>query len=202
MVEGWLARPGLAWSCWAVTTLYSALVAAGGRLTADVVGMGRVDPASPPVDIHSVVVLGDGRRRWLVDPYFWVPPIAEPAGDALRPGLWSEAFADGPAWCTAVSHSSGRSVLRHRTFTIPLDAEDVEALCRVSVTFTGVASRPWANVATADGAVAASLDRDGVARVRRWRAGPAQTWRITPEVVVLPDWPAAEAAVAGLALSA
>jgi PPOX class probable F420-dependent enzyme len=37
--------------------------------------------------------------------------------------------------------------------------------------------------------------------VRRWRAGPAQAWGVTPEVVVLPEWPAAKAAVADLALS-
>jgi hypothetical protein len=86
----------------------------------------------------------------------------------------------------------GRYLLRYRTFTTALTASDVEGLCRVSVTFTGVASRARAHLATADGIVAASADRDGVVRLRRWRAGPTEVWGVPCETVELDGWPDAE----------
>lgn len=199
VAETWLARPGLAWSCWAAATLYAALVGAGGALTAEVLAARRVDPATVPVDFHSVVELGDGDRRWLADPFFSVAPIPAPVGDILRPGLWSQAIAEGPVWRTAVGSCAGRNLLRYRTFTAPLAAGDVEAFCRVSVTHTGVASRPRAQLATPDGAVAATVDRDGAVRWRRWRAGPAQAWGAHCETVELDRWADAEAALAAQA---
>jgi hypothetical protein len=199
VAETWLVRPGLAWSCWAVSTLYAALVARAGTLTADVLGARRVDPASVPVDFHSVVEVRSGARRWLTDPYFWMAPVEEPVGDALRPGMWGEAVADGPVWRTAVGSCAGRNLLRYRTFTTPLTGSDVEGLCRVSVTHTGVASRARAQLATADGMVAASAERDGAVRLRRWRAGPAEVWGVPCGTVELDRWADAEVILGELA---
>jgi hypothetical protein len=194
VAETWLVRPGLAWSCWAVSTLYAALVSRAGALTADVLGARRIDPASVPVDFHSVVEVRSegGNRRWLTDPYFWMAPVEEPVGDSLRPGAWGEAVADGPVWRTAVGSCVGRNLLRYRTFTTALTASDVDGLCRVSVTYTGVASRARAHLATADGVVAASADRDGTVRLRRWRAGPTEVWGVPCETVELDRWADAE----------
>lgn len=199
VAETWLARPGLAWSCWAVATLYAALVAAGGVLTADVLGARRIDPVAVPVDFHSVVELRDGSRRWLTDPFFWVAPVEAPGGDALRPGVWGEAFADGAVWRTAVGSCAGRNLLRYRTFTTPLTPSDVEALCRVSVTYSGVAPRPRAHLATPDGMVAVTAGRDGTVRLRRWRAAPAQVWGVPCETSDLISWSQAEERLAALA---
>jgi hypothetical protein len=207
VAETWLARPGLAWSCWAVATLYAALVTAGGELTADVLASRRIDPSTDPVDFHALVELrggpdAGGSRRWVTDPYFWVTPIEGPGGDALRPGLWAEAIADGPVWRTAVGSCAGRCLLRYRTFTTPLAASDVEALCRVSVTHTGVPARPRALLARPDGSVAATTSGDGAVRLQRWRAGPAQAWGVPCETIELDRWSEAEATLAELACAA
>lgn len=196
VAESWLARPSLGWSCWAVATLYAALVAAGGTLRADVLAARRTDPAAPAVDFHSLVELHDGARRWVTDPYFWMGPIEQPGGEVIRPGVWAHAFADGPVWRTAVGSCAGRGLLRYRSFTTPLDARDVEALCHVSVTHTGVAFRPRVHLALADGILAVAIDRDGVARLRRWRTRPDQVWGGPCEVVQLDGWADAEQALA------
>jgi hypothetical protein len=199
VAEVWLDRPGLAWSCWAVSTLYSALVAAGGVLTAEVLAARRVDPLAVPVDFHSVVEIRGGDRRWLADPFFWMAPIPDPVGDALRPGVWGEAVADGPVWRTFVGSCVGRNLLRYRTFTTALTASDIEALCRISVTYTGVASRARAHVAVPDGIVAATADRDGAVRLRRWTAGPEEVWGVPCETSELDRWADAEVILAELA---
>jgi hypothetical protein len=195
VAAAWLAHPGWSWSCWGVATVFAALVNAGGRLAAEVVGARRIGPGAPPVDVHSVVVVTDGDRRWLTDPFFWLGPIEAPGGDRLRPGGWGEAFQDGQAWRTTNGSCAGRSVARYRTFTLPLTAGDVEALCRISVTHTGVSDRPRAMLATVDGSVAASLDRDGVVRLRRWRVPAGRVWGVDPEVAELASWAEAEHAI-------
>jgi hypothetical protein len=201
VAEQWLARPELSWSCWAVSTLYVALVTAGGALDAEVLAVRRIDPSTAPVDFHSVVELRDGARRWVTDPYFWTPPIGEPGGDAIRCGLWAEAFVDGAVWRTSVGTCAGRGIVRYRSLTGPLDAGDVDAFCRVSVTHSGVASRPRAHLATPDGSVAATLDRDGRARFRRWRAAPGRVWDATCETVELDGWEEAAARLVAAARS-
>jgi hypothetical protein len=196
VAEAWLEQPGWAWSCWAASTLFAALVAGSGGLRAEVVGARRIDPAAPPVDIHSVVVVDDGECRWLTDPYFGVGPIAEPGGDQIRPGSWGEAFTDGTTWWTACGSAAGRSVARYRTFTHPLTSGDVEALCRVSVTHSGVSPRPRAHLATPDGSMSATEDRDGRVVLRRWRLPPGQVWGADPQVEAVPSWAEAEARIA------
>jgi hypothetical protein len=196
VAAAWLAHPGWSWSCWGVATVFAALVHAGGRLTAEVLGARRIGPGAPPVDVHSVVVVTDGDRRWLTDPFFWLGPIEAPGGDRIRPGGWGEAFHDGQAWWTTNGSCAGRSVARYRTFTLPLTSGDVEVLCRISVTHTGVSDRPRAMLATVDGSVAASLDRDGVVRLKRWRVPPGQVWGASPAVTELPSWAEAEQVIA------
>jgi hypothetical protein len=200
VVAEWTARPGLAWSCWAAATVFAALVHAGDRLRADVVGARRIDLTAPPVDVHTLVVLHDGDRTWVADPYFGVPPIAAPGGTATRPGVWGAAAADGAAWRTAAARCSARSVLRYRSITLPLDRADVEAFCRISVTHTGVSPRPWAQLLTDDGGVVAAVDRSGAVLVRRW-TGLCSAWGSVPSVSVLPSWTEAEAVMAELAVA-
>jgi hypothetical protein len=201
VVEAWLERPGWAWSCWAISTLFAALVEGGGCLRAEVIGARRIDPSAPPVDIHSVVVLHDGERRWLTDPYFGIGPIAEPGGDRIRPGSWGEAFSDGTTWWTACGSAAGRSVARYRTFTHALTPGDVEALCRVSVTHSGVAPRPRAYLATPDGSMSATEDRDGRVVLRRWHLPAGQVWGADPQTEALDSWSDAEARIAEQALA-
>jgi hypothetical protein len=199
VVAEWVARPGLAWSCWAAATVFAALVHAGGGLRADVVGARRIDLKAPPVDVHTLVVLHDGDRSWVADPYFGVPPIAASGGTATRPGVWGRAVTDGPVWRTAVAPCSARSVLRYRSLTLPLDRADVEAFCRISVTHTGVSPRPWAQLVTDDGGAVAAVDRSGAVVMRRW-SGLTTAWGSVPSVSVLASWTAAEAAMAELAM--
>jgi hypothetical protein len=126
-------------------------------------------------------------------------PVEDPVGASLRPGMWGEAVADGPVWRTAIGSCVGRNLLRYRTFTTALTASDVEALCRVSVTYTGVASRARGHLATADGMVAASVERDGTVRLRRWRAGPTEVWGVPCETAELDRWEDAEAILSDIA---
>jgi hypothetical protein len=192
VADAWLARPGLAWSCWAVATLYAALVAAGGEVSSSVLGARRVDPATVPVDVHSVVELRHRGDRWVADPFFWLAPARAPVGELVRPTGWGHAVLRGDAWQTAVGSCASPHLLRYRTFTLPLTAEDVEGFCRISLTHTGVSARPRAHLATADGMVAATVDRDGAVRFRRWRADPTAAWGTSCETVELTGWEEAE----------
>jgi hypothetical protein len=201
VAEAWLAQPGWAWSCWGISTLYAALVErAGTSLRAEVVGARRIDPSAPPVDVHSVVVLHEGDRQWLTDPYFGIGPIPAPGGDRIRPGSWGEAFLEGPTWWTACGSAAGRSVARYRTFTHALTPGDVEALCRVSVTHSGVSPRPRAYLATPDGSMSATEDREGRVVLRRWRLPAGQVWGADPAVDALASWADAEERIAAQAL--
>lgn len=195
VARGWLERPELGWSCWAVGTLYAALVTAGGTFDASVLAARRVDPATVPVDFHCLVELRGGDRRWVADPYFWMGPIEAPGGEATRPGAWGHAFADGPTWRTSIASCGGRGILQYRSVTLPLRPTDVEAFCRVSVAFSGVPNRPRLLRATADGAVGASVDSDGAIRLRRWRCGPHQVWGAASTTEELADWARAEACI-------
>lgn len=202
VADTWLARPGLAWSCWALATMYAALVAAGGQVTASVLGARRVDPATVPVDVHSVVELRHRGERWVTDPFFWMTPVPAPAGESVRPTGWGYAGLGGEAWQTAVGSCASAHLLRYRTFTLPLTAEDVEAFCRISLTHTGVPTRPRAHLATSDGMLAASVDRDGAVRLRRWRADPRAAWGASCETVELAGWDEAERRLADLVAAA
>lgn len=199
VAETWLARPGLGWSCWAVATLYSALVTAGGEVSAAVLGARRVDPATAPVDVHSVVELGHRGQRWLTDPYFWMAPVPAPVGEAWSPAGWGHAVRVGDAWHTAVGTTAGSTLLRYRTFTLPLIRDDVDAFCRISLTHTGVSARPRVHLATEDGMVAASVGDDGAVRWQRWRRGRPAAWGAACETVEMGSWDEVESAVAALA---
>lgn len=202
VAERWLDRPGLGWSCWAAATLYAALVAEGGEVSASVLGARRIDPASPPVDVHSVVELHHRGERWLTDPYFWMAPVRGPVGESRRPAGWGRVVLNGDVWETAVGSCASHNLLRYRTFTLPLTPHDVEGFCRISETHTGVSARPRVHVAKADGMAAASLDRDGSVRLRRWRETPTTTWGASCEVAELAGWDEAERAIATLASDA
>jgi hypothetical protein len=199
VAHAWLARPGLAWSCWAAATLYAALVASGEEVAASVLGARRVDPATVPVDVPSVVELRHRGERWAADPFFWMAPVRAPVGESPRPTGWGRAALGGDAWHTAVGSCASANVLRYRTFTLPLTPDDIEGFCRISLTHTGVSARPRAHLATADGMVAATLDRDGAVRLRRWWADPSVAWGTSCEMVELAGWDDAERLLADVA---
>lgn len=214
VAEMWLERPQLAWSCWPTCTLLAALVNSAGVLRADVLATRRLSPKSAPVDFHSSVEITDGVHRWLVDPYFHTAPIRAPGGDASRPAHWAEALVDPgseggglgledqdpvwqrPVWLLAVGSPSFSHVLRYRSFTGALSAGDVDAFCRISVTHSGMPSRPIVELATEDGLLQAMVGRDGVLRLRRWRASSHDSaWAATCQTEELPRWADAEEAI-------
>jgi hypothetical protein len=172
VAERWLADPGLSWSCWATCTLLAALAQASGHRAAVVAGR-RIDEAAAPVDFHSFVVVGDDRGRWVCDPYFGVGLMcADDVGRFGRPGVQAECAPDGHGWSLAVRTAQWSATCRYRTVTVPLDAGDVEAFCRVSTTHTGVGPSRYALRLLADGVAMAREGGDGGAVLRRWRPGP------------------------------
>lgn len=214
VAEMWLERPALAWSCWPACTLLAALVNSAGVLRADVLATRRLNPRRIPVDFHSSVEITDGVGRWLVDPYFHVAPVRAPGGDASRPAHWAEALVDPgsegdglelededpvwqrPVWRLTVGSPSFSHVLRYRSFTGGLSSGDVDAFCRISVTYSGMPSRPIAELATADGLLQAMEGRDGVLRLRRWRASQHDSaWAAVCYTEELPRWADAEEAI-------
>lgn len=191
--EGWLTDPRIAWTCWATSTLTAALVHTG-PLEAQVMGVRRRGDDAPPVDVHSVVLLRDGNRRWVCDPHFGVGPVPLRGGVHSRPALFGALSArpDGRFDWT-VGGPPFSNALAYRSLTGPLDRADVAMFCQISVTYSGVRRRPFALLLLPDGSgTLRAEDVDEPPELRLWR-GPAAdpaapTTGAAPEIFHLASW--------------
>lgn len=196
VVEGWLADPREAWTCWAAATVTASLVRAGGALDAQVMGVRRLGEGAPPVDIHSVVTVADGGSRWVCDPHFGVGPIPDEGGRRGRPALQGtlQRRPDGRFDWTVAGPSFSHAKLAYRSLTGRLDQEDVRMFCDVSVTHSGVQNRPFALLLLADGVGTLKAESwTGPAELRLWRSGSDAAWTeddqpIEPARELLPTW--------------
>lgn len=187
-------RPTPAWSCWALSTVMAALLAAG-EIPCDVVALRRIDGRSPLVDVHSLVLVG-GPEPMACDPYFAsvLPGPGERDREGLHRGVWARR-TDEPAgrWTYEVGRRRWSSPLCYRTLAPVLDRGDVAALCAVSVTHTGVPPGPCASLWRADVATDAFVHRDGGAAVREWRGEGPDAMEGVTQVTEHADWDAAAA---------
>lgn len=184
-------RPGPSWSCWALSTLMAALSVAVAEAPAHVAAIRRIDDRSPPVDLHSVVVV-DGA---ICDPYFCavLPGPGDPQVEGVHRGVWAQR-GDEPdgRWSIEVGTGRWSSRLRYRLLAPTLDRGDVAAFCALSVTHTGVPPGRFASVWRTAVATDAFEHAVGGTAVREWRrAGPDAVWEGETVTTEHPTWAAA-----------
>lgn len=183
--------PSPSWSCWVLGTVFAALVERSGLGPADVAALRRIDDRSPVVDLHAAVrVPGEGGATWICDPYFGVAVElpAGPGASAAAEGELAEVGAtrgDATGWTFQVRIRRWDAPLRYRLLGPALDAGDVRALAVVSVTHSGVPTRPYARLHVDGAVVDASEAEDGTGRLAAWSRGAG------PEELLLPTWAAA-----------
>jgi hypothetical protein len=191
------------WSCWVLATVMAALVETSGSGPVRVAGTRRIDDRSPVVDIHSAVLIDgqgdDGLRHEgltseLCDPYFGTSlPLPTVSGETTEVGLAGrharvELERDG-RWTHEVRMGRWTGGLRYRVFAPVLDRGDVHALCAVSVSHTGVPSRPYARLHLADGVLDVREDDTGAGVVTHWRPpGPGRDREALTTTAERPTW--------------
>lgn len=189
------ARPEVSWSCWAMSTLMAALVETLGAGPVTVAAIRRIDAASPPVDVHSLVVV-DGL---LCDPYFSaVVPAAGAEVERVHDGVWAWR-TDEPdgRWRCAVRNGRWPIALEYRLLSAVVDPGDVAAFCAISATHSGAPGRPYARVWRRAAGIEAFVHEAGGAAVREWRwAPPGGVGVATTDQVEHPDWVGAAAGFA------
>lgn len=143
--------PSPSWSCWVFTTLMASLVDWADLGPVRVAGVRRIDERAPVVDYHAAVVVGDGAEPLICDPYFGtsvaLPP--EPGRANLVETTIATATAErGPdgAWFLESHLAHWEHGCRYRLLAPALDRGDVHAFCAVSVTHSGVPSKPYARL--------------------------------------------------------
>lgn len=184
-------RPGPSWSCWAMSSLMAALGQTVADVPAQLAAVRRIDERSPPVDLHSVVVV-DGA---ICDPYHCavLPGPGGPQSEGVHRGVWAQR-TDEPdgRWSFEVAHGRWSTRLRYRLLARVTDGGDVAALCAISATHSGLPPRPIACVWRADVAVDAFVHEAGGAAVREWRrATPGAVWEGTESRTEHPSWASA-----------
>jgi hypothetical protein len=153
VAEEFLAT-GLGGLCWGHCAVLVALLADAG-ITASV-GLDRMVRTDGRIDFHSVVVVPDGERRWMLDPVHvsggplaLVPgargdhPMIHTAidGDTAidddgQGGDHPAAPVPGRLWHRVEGH--GRPSFRYAVLSTVLDRDDVAAFCALSARFSGV----------------------------------------------------------------
>lgn len=186
-------RPTPSWSCWALSTVMAALVATLDRVPVRVAATRRIDDGSPPVDLHSVVVVD----ATICDPFF-ASVVPGPGVDqhvGVHRGKWSRR-TDEPdgRWSLEVGDGRGSRHLAYRLVAPTLDGDDVRALCAVSATHSGAPTGPTAALWRADRATDVWAHAAGGAEVREWRRdAPDAVWEGTETRRSHPTWEAASA---------
>jgi hypothetical protein len=203
-LDGAGGGPTPSWSCWVHSTVMAALVGAGGSGPVRVAATRRIDEGGPIVDVHSSVLVtedrgdGAGTVTWLCDPYFGsavaLPEEPGAAGEGERPLVHARAERelDG-RWTHAVRLARWDLELRYRVLGPELDAGDVRAFCAVSVTHSGVASRPYVRLHDPDAIIDARVDEHGTGICTDWRV-PGVDGPVSPHVLETTSWPEAAAA--------
>ncbi|WP_426571265.1 hypothetical protein [Aquihabitans sp. McL0605] len=167
--------PSPTWSCWVLATVMAALVDAAGIGPVRVAATRRVDEQAPVVDLHAAVLVGgSGGAELICDPYFGLSvelPSGAEAVAAASTALSESSVArshDG-GWMLDVRLRRWDQTLRYRLVGAALDRGDVHAMAAISVTCSGVPSRPYARIHP-DGSsiVDASETADGTGLLRTW----------------------------------
>jgi hypothetical protein len=155
VAEDFLAT-GLGGLCWGHCAVLVALLTDAG-ITASV-GLDRMVRTDGRIDFHSVVVVHDGERRWLLDPvHVSGTPLALADGargdhPLIRTAIDADTVIDdeadrddrrpgpepmpGRLWHRVEGH--GRPMFRYAVVSTVLDRDDVAAFCAVSARFSGV----------------------------------------------------------------
>ena len=181
VAEAWLAGHQASWTCWAMSAVAAALIRAGGNFEADVRGVRRVGDDAPPVDVHSVVAItDDAGDTWVTDPYFGLGPVPEQGGSWQRPLLYGEltSLPDRRFHWSASSPQFTGSTLPYVSLTGPLGPADVRMFCDISVTHSGLPTRPFATLLLADGCASLRTTKDDDLVLQVWHAStePTTTW--------------------------
>ncbi|CAN5820870.1 hypothetical protein BH23ACT2_BH23ACT2_18980 [soil metagenome] len=170
--------PSPSWSCWVLATVMAALVETSGLGATRVAATRRIDDRSPVVDFHSSVLVDGsgptGHETWLCDPYFGtaltMPTDPGGATEVTLTGRRARvALEEEGRWTLEVALARWSSGLRYRVFAPVLDRGDVHALCAVSVSHSGVPSRPYARLHGAEGVLDVREDDVGAGVVADWR---------------------------------
>lgn len=169
--------PSPSWSCWVFTTLMASLVDWADLAPVRVAGLRRIDERAPVVDFHAAVVVGEGDAPLVCDPYFGVS-VALPA----RPGTTSIATIPTATATAERDHDGGwrfeahlarwEDGCRYRMVAPVLDRGDVLAFCAVSVTHSGVPSKPYARLHRGTQVVDVVAHVDQRATASCWERGP------------------------------
>lgn len=178
------APPSPAWSCWVLATVMAALVDRSGIGPVAVAATRRIDERAPVVDLHSAVVVTESGRDRICDPYFGVGvTLPVEVGEAASAEIeWRRADVrrdTGSAWSLDLQVAYW-SKIRYRLLGPALDRGDVAAMTAISVSHSGVPSRPYARLHVGGRAVDARIDESGAGLATRW---PAAGDTGAPEVV-------------------
>ena len=201
--------PSPSWTCWVLATVMAALVDTLGPAPARVAALRRIDDRSAAVDLHSAVIVDEGDHTWICDPYFGAAVPTDAAPDR-GPTPWSSNAgdrSDPPArlrfapetngrWTLEVAFVAWPDPLRYRSLAPVLDRTDVEAVCAISVSHSGVAFRPYARLNHPAGVISANQDADGTAHVTRWAPSSGASGATTTAVQHVASWSEAAAAFA------
>lgn len=159
------------WSCWPVCTALGALLTGAGHEVRVVAEQLREGRQVPVVDYHGVLVVNGS----LVDAYLGPSAPVAAGSHVVRSDGWA-------GWIPGhrPSHVGGRggSAFRYRQLADHLDRRDLEALCAISATHSGVGRRRTAHWLADDGHLCSVReDDDGLASLQVSRGGPFHATR-------------------------
>lgn len=193
--------PSPSWSCWVTATVAAALLDAAAVGPVRVAATRRIDDRAPVVDLHAAVVVGEGAGAVLCDPYFGVAvDLPSGPGEARtsrhgsgRSEVRTEA---GGGWVLDLRIGTWADSLRYRLLAPDLRADDVRAMCAISVPLSGVPSRPYARLHLDGTVLDVRVDEEGAGVVTSMElpgpsGGDEPGSQAGPVRTVHPSWPAA-----------
>jgi hypothetical protein len=169
--------PSPSWSCWVFTTLMASLVDWADLAPVQVAGLRRIDERAPIVDFHAAVVVGDGDSPLICDPYFGLvvtlPAQLDTAtiADTAIGTATADRGVDG-TWSFDAQLARWDNGCGYRMVAPALDRGDVQAFCAVSVTHSGVPSKPYARLHRGAQVVDVVAHVDRSATASRWERAP------------------------------
>lgn len=156
------------WSCWAVCTVFAAMLHAADH-PVRVLGLHRRDEGAVSFDLHSALVVDEA---WLVDPYLGpiagVPTSGGSVGDLA--GSLEVTVGGSGAMDLRVKPRWGNA-LEYRVVIDDVDAALLAGVLDVSVTHTGIPHRRFVQW-VGDQELICVSEREGCGHWRRFVTGP------------------------------